>query len=208
MAKTKMFKFNIKNVKFSIKDPETGTWGEFQDLAYANSLSLEADYNELVLYGDGQKLAVLPDDKGKTGVLSVTNIEKAYEIACGRMMEIDGGIAKVQQLKAVEHTLYYEVDAIENDERLTIKSVLYGCITGKPNETFNQTADDPTVNTYDYPLTNLGVELRAATGEDLYKDDKGNTIRVTEKVVYPGDPDYETFGIGAPTMPKAKVVTP
>lgn len=204
MAKTKMFKFNIKNVKFAKKD-ELGVYKTPEDLAYANSLSLEADYNETKLYGDGQVIGILADDKGKTGTLSVVNIEHEYEIACGRMMEIDGGIADIQQHASIEHAIYYEIEALKAGKPITIKTWLFGCITGKANETYQQTQDDPTVNTYDYPLTVMGINLKKSTGTEDFVDANGNTVKVTRLTSYPEDVGFATFGATVP-VPKEKGV--
>lgn len=202
MAKTKMFKFNVKNVKYAVKN-DLGTYATPEDLAYANSISLEADYDETKLYGDGQILAVLGDDKGKTGTLSVTNIEKDYEIAMKRSMEIDGGLADIQQRSSVEHALYFEVDAIEDGVAKTIKRWVFGVTTGKASETYEQTTDNPTINTYDYPLTALGVNLKDTAGTADHTDANGNTIKVFYMTSFPGDANYATFQSTVPT-PKVK----
>ena len=60
MAKKKMFKFNVKNVKFSFAT--AGVYAAPADLAYASALTLEADYNETKLYGDGEILGIIGDD--------------------------------------------------------------------------------------------------------------------------------------------------
>lgn len=203
MAKTKMFKFNVKNVKYAVPGTN-GTYGAPKDLAYANSISLEADYDETKLFGDGQILAILGDDKGKTGTLSVTNIEKDYEIDMKRALEIDGGLADIQQRSSVEHAIYFEVDAIEDGVGKTIKRWMFGVTTGKASETYEQTTDNPTINTYDYPLTVLGVNLKDALGDEDYTDENGNTIKVFYMTSFPGDTGYETFGNAVPT-PKEKV---
>jgi len=202
MAKSKLIKFNVKNLKYATKDAE-GTYGTPVDLAYANSLSLEADYNEMKIYGDGKLIGILADDKGKTGTLSVTNIEEAYEIACGRMMKVDGGIADVQQHASIEHAIYYEVDALKDGVPITIKNWLFNCITGKPNESYQQTQDDPTINFYDYPLTVMGTNLKTADGTSDYVDTNGNTIRVTRLTAFPDDTGYSTFESTVP-VPKEK----
>lgn len=202
MAKTKMFKFNVKNVKYAIPGTN-GTYGTPKDLAYANSISLEADYDETKLFGDGQILAILGDDKGKTGTLSVTNIEKEYEIDMKRALEVQGGLADIQQRSSVEHAIYFEVDAIEDGVGKTIKRWMFGVTTGKASETYEQTTDSPTINTYDYPLTVLGVNLKDSLGENDYTDENGNTIKVFYLTSFPGDAGYETFGDSVPT-PKAK----
>lgn len=203
MAKTKLFKFNIKNVKYAIKDGTLGTFGTPTDLAYADSISLEADYEETKLYGDGQILAVLADDKGKTGSLSVVNIEKQYEIDMKRSIEIDGGLAEVQQRSSVDHAIYFEVDALSDGTAITIKRWLYGVTTGKASESYNQTTDNPTINTYEYPLTILGVNLKKSTGSEDFVDENGNTVKVFSVTSFPEDEGYATFGSTVP-IPKAK----
>lgn len=199
MAETKsnLFKFNVKNLKYSFATE--GVFDTPEPLAYAEALALEADYNETILYGDGEKLAVLSDDKGKKGTISVTNIEKHYEIACGRAMLIVGGIADIQQRKSEEHAIYYEVDAYEDGVQKTIKNWLFGCITGKPNESYQQTKDDPTINTYDYGLTVLGTNLKKSDGVTDYVDANGNKVKVYRLTSFPDDTGYATFGDAVPT---------
>jgi len=196
MAKKNLFKFNVKNLKYSFAT--LGTYETPVPLAYANSLALEADYDETILYGDGQKLAILADDKGKTGTLSVTNIEDEYEIACGRAMLVQGGIGDIQQLESKEHALYYETEGILDGKRITIKNWLFGCITGKAGENYEQTTDNPTVNNFDYPLTVLGTLLQDSAGTADYVDENGNTIKCFRITSYPEDSGYDTFGDAVP----------
>ena len=204
MAKTKMFKFNIKNVKYAVKGT-LGTYESPKDLAYANSISLEANYDETKLYGDGEILAVLGDDKGKTGTLSVTNIEKEYELDMKRSMEIEGGTAEIQQRSSVEHAIYFEVDALKDGKSITIKNWLLNATSGKASETYNQTTDNPTINTYDYPLTILGVNLKDSTGKTDFKDENGNTIKVYRLTAFPEDTGYATFDKAVPEVKKKGV---
>ncbi len=89
MAKSKVLLFNVKNLKYATKT--LGVYGTPVDLAYAKQVTLEADYSETTIYGDGEKLAVIPNDKGKKGSIIVTAIDSVYEIACGRAMTISGG---------------------------------------------------------------------------------------------------------------------
>ena len=199
-TRSKLFKFNVKNVKYSI--PVAGVFGAVKDLGYANSISLEADYGETKVYGDGQIIAVLGDDEGKTGTLSAVVIEKAYEIDMKRALEAANGLAEVQQRGSVEHALYFEVDAIEDGVAITIKRWLFGVTTGKASETYSQTTDDPTINNYDYPLTILGVNLKASTGDDDAVDANGNTTRVFSLTAFPADAGYTTFDATVP-IPKA-----
>jgi hypothetical protein len=198
MAKKKMFKFNVKNVKFSFAT--CGVFDAPADLAYASSLTLEADYNETKLYGDGEILGIIGDDKGKNGTLGVINIEDAYEIACGRAMQITEGLADSQQMESKEHAIYYEVDAIEDGAKVTIKVWVFGCITGKASESYAQTEDDPTVNSYEYPLTVLGTKLQDNLDAEDYKTANGNTVNVYRVIKYPEDTGYATFGDTVPSV--------
>lgn len=199
MGKNKLLKFNVKNVKYSILT--AGVYGSVLDLAYANGISLEADYNEKKLYGDGTLIGVIGDDKGKTGTLSVINIEAEYEKACGRAMDVVGGLADIGQRKSQAHAIYYEVEAYEDGDTITIKNWLLNCVTGKPNEAYEQTQDDPTINTYDYPITVLGELLQNAAGDADAVDLNGNTTMVYRITAVPTDAGFATFGDTVP-MPK------
>jgi len=201
MAKTKLVKFNIKNVKYAM--PTTNGWGAVADLAYATAISLEADYDEQRIYGDGQVIGTLPDDKGLTGTLSVVGLNKDYEIACGRAMEIESGLADVETKKAIPHALYFEVDGLDDGVVKTYKTWLIGVITGKASESYTQTEADPTISGYDHALTVLGTNLKTASGTGDYTDANGNTIKVFKVSAAPSDTDYATFGNSVPAI-KAK----
>lgn len=202
MSKTKLFRFNVKNVMYAVKDAQ-GTYGNPVDLAYANSVSLEADYNETKLYGDGQVLAILGDDKGKTGTLSVINLEKHYEIAMKRAMEIQGGLADIQQRSSVEHAIYFETDGLLDGQSITIKVWLLNVTTGKASESYEQTTDSPTINNYEYPLTVLGETLKTSDGTAEYYDENGNSIKIYKITAFPDDTNYDTFENAVP-VPKVR----
>lgn len=197
MSKRTLIRYNIKNLKYAMKG-ELGTYEEPKLLAFANSLSLEADFDELKIFGDGRAIAILPDDKGFTGILSVTDIAEDYEIDCGRAKRIQGGIADIQQRASKEHAIYYELDAQEDGKNFVIKTWLFGCYSGRPSETYQQSQEDHTVNFYDYPLTVVGTTLKNDDGTKEYVDENGNTYRITRVSAYPGDTDYDTFGDNVP----------
>lgn len=199
MGKNKHVRFNIKNVKYSI--PNGGVFPAPSDLAYAHSITLEADYNEVTKYGDGQAIAVVGDDKGKTGTLVVTDINQEYEIACGRMKLVSEGVADISQNKTVPHALYFETNLLDGatGETKTIKTWLFNCVTGKPNESYQQTEDDPTFNNYEYSLKVLGTNLRNNLDSADEVDSNGNTIKVYRLSVEPDDAGYATFQDAVPT---------
>jgi hypothetical protein len=200
MPKPTHLAFNVKNVKFAVETtPGSGTWGAPQDLALADALTLEADYSEQVIYGDGKPQAVIADDRGMTGNLITTAINPTYEIAMKRALEIEGGLADVQQSGTVKHCLYYEVEVQDTSGIKTIKAWLFGVYSGKPSETYNQTKEDPTINFYEHSLKIHGTKLQNALGTDDYVDANGNTLIVTRLVAWPEDTGYATFGDTVPT---------
>jgi hypothetical protein len=204
MSKKNLFRFNVKNVKYAVKD--AGSYGVVTDLAYAKSLSLEPDFDTLNLYGDGQKLGQIIDDKGKTGTLSVIDINEEYEIALKRQMLLDGGNrADIQQIDSISHALYYETDIIEDGVRKTVKVWMLNCVTAPAAENYEQTEDNPSINGFDYPLTVFGEKLMANGGLTEYKDSNGNTINTTRVFAYPDDTNYATFEDDVPT-PEAPIV--
>ena len=198
-TRNKLVKFNIKNLKYAIKN-SGDTWDTPKPLSYAEALALQSDFQEQIIYGDGEKLFGIPDDKGFTGELTVIAIEDHYEKDMGRLMDIQGGKADVQQYKSVPHCIYYEVDAYDNGIKKTYKSWLMNCITGRASETYQQTKDDPTFNTYAYPLTVLGENLKDATGTNEYTDANGNTVKVFRVNSKPTDAGYDTFGDSVPLL--------
>jgi hypothetical protein len=193
MAKNKMVRFNIKNVKYAVKDPSTGEYGTVKDLAYARVLTLEPNLNETVLYGDGSVIGTLVDDKGKTGSLGVINVEEAFEIDCGRAMMIEGGFADIQVRKNVELAIFYEVEVFEEGAVVTLKNWLFRVVTGRSNESYNQTEDNPNISSFEYPITVFGETLLASGGATEYEDENGNTLQVFRQTVWPEDDVYDTF---------------
>lgn len=195
--KTKLLRYNVKNVKYAIK--ENNKYGEVKDLSYVDSISLEPQYEETKVYGDGEIIGVIPNDKGLSGKLKVININEEYEKDCGRLLGIKNGTASIQQRKATEQAIYFEVDATTEDGKIeTIKNWIYGVTTGKPSETFDQTKDAPTINQYEYNLTIKGELLRS--GLDLYIDKAtGNTVKVYWLKSAPTSDGYATFEKAVPT---------
>lgn len=202
MAKKSMFRFNVKNLKYAVHNGST--YGSPVELAYANSITLESDYDEEKLYGDGEVLGVLVSDKGKTGTLGVIDLDTAYEIACGRLLEIDGGgYADIQQNKVVKHALYYEINAIEDGVEITIKNWLLGATTGKASETYEQNQDSKNISNFEYSLSVLGEYLQNTAGSADYVDANGNKTKVFRITKYPTDTGYANFESAVPT-PKKK----
>lgn len=197
MAKQNMLKFNIQNVKYS-------TGSAVEDLTYATSLSLESNYEETNIYGDGEVILVLANDQGKTATLGVVDIDNGFEMDLGRLVEIDGGaLAEVQQHGSTPVDIYYEVEAFDAGSKIVIKNWLFNVTVGKATESYDQTTDVVNFGTFEYPLTISGKKLKAASGTSDYVDANGNTVKVYRATTYPGDDDYDTFGTSVPTL-KAK----
>lgn len=196
-----LVRFNIKNAAYAIKNKEG--YASKVSIGYSDSISLEADYAEKIIYGDGRKLVTLPNDKGKTGTLGLLAIDDAYEIAMKRRMKTANGTAEIKQTAAVEHALYFEFDFMDdNGVQKTGKTIVYGVTSGRPSDALNQTTDDINNNTVSYPLTIKGAPLMNAAGTDAYKDENGNTVYVWQETSIPGDTGYDTFG-NTITAPKA-----
>lgn len=199
-----LVRFNIKNAAYALKNSEG--YAPKVSIGYSDSISLEADYAEKVIYGDGRKLVILPNDKGKTGTLGLLAIDDAYEIAMKRRMKTANGTAEIKQTAAVEHALYFEFDFMDDDGvQKTGKTIMYGVTSGRPSDALNQTTDDINNNTVSYPLTIKGTLLMSSAGSTPYTDENGNAVYVWQETSIPGDAGYETFGntIAAPKASSA-----
>ena len=186
-----LVRFNIKNAKYALET--SSGWGAFVPFGYADSLSLEADYAEKVIYGDGRKVFTVPNDKGKTGTLSLLTVDDDYEIAMKRKMQTAKGLAEIKQTSSVPHAIYFETEYIDEDGATkTAKTILYGVTSGRPSQSYNQTTEDINNNNTDYSITIKGVPMKS--GENIYKDASGNEVYVWQETCIPDDAGYATFG--------------
>lgn len=198
-----LLRFNIKNAKYALKKSD-GSYEAPVAFGYSDSISLDSDYSEKSIYGDGRKICTIPNDKGKTGNLVLLTLDEAYELAMQRRMQTSKGVAEIKQLASVEHAIYFEFDYMGEDQILkTAKTIIYGVTSGRPSQAYNQTTDDINNQNTTYPLTIKGVPLMASTGGTAYKDSKGNTIYVWQETAVPEDTGYANFGTTI-TAPQAK----
>lgn len=197
-----LLRFNIKNAAYAIKTADV--YGAPVPFGYSDAIALEADYSEKIIYGDGRKVLTIPNDKGKTGTLTLLTLDEQYEIAMKRRMRTASGVAEIKQLAAIEHAIYFETDYYEEDGELkTAKTVVYGVTSGRPSQTFNQTTDDINNNNTEYALTIKGEAMKDTSGNTVYRDENGNIIYAWQETVLPGEAGYDTFGktITAPKAP-------
>ena len=202
----KMLKFNVKNVKYALPDA-SGSYAtsEIKPLGGAANLSLERQFSEQEIYEDGQITYVVPSDKGQNGTLGLVTLHDEYEIDMGRKMEVEGGIADVEQLGSVPHAIYFETSGLnENKQRITIKNWLFNVTSAAPSEGYEQDTENINPQNYSMTLNILGTLLMDSTGSAEYIDENGNTRRVTRLTSTPTDANYATFQDTVPT-PKVKV---
>ena len=196
-----LVRFNIKNAKYAILNDEE--YGQPVPYGYSDSMALEADYAEKVIYGDGRKVLTIPNDKGKTGTLTLLALDNDYEIAMKRRMKIANGTAEIKQRASIEHAVYFETEyADEDGVTKTAKTIVYGVTSGRPSETYSQTTDDINNNNVDYALTIKGAKLKDSSGSEDYKDENGNIVYAWQVTSLPEDPGYADFG-KIITAPKA-----
>lgn len=201
-----LVRFNIKNAAYAIK---TSTGYETPvPFGYSDSIALEADYAEKAIYGDGRKIVTIPNDKGKTGTLTLLTIDELYEIAMKRRMKTANGTAEIKQAASIEHAIYFETEFLdESGAQKTAKTIVYGVTSGRPSETFNQTTDDINNNNAAYSLNIKGAPLMDSTGATQYKDENGNAVYAWQETSVPGDAGYDNFGktISNPKAPTASL---
>lgn len=198
-----LIKFNIKKAAYALKTADG--YAAPVAFGYSDSIALEANYSEKIIYGDGRKIATIPNDKGKTGTLGLLTLDEAYEIAMKRRMRTANGTAEIKQLASIEHAIYFEFDFLDEDQvQKTGKTIVYGVTSGRASETLNQTTDDINNNIVSYPLNIKGVPVLDNAGQP-YIDSDGNAVYAWQETCIPGDSGYENFGktITAPKVSTA-----
>ena len=200
-----LVRFNIKNAKYALMTSE-GVFDTPVPFGYSDSIALQADYAEKIIYGDGRKVLTIPNDKGKTGTLRLLALSEAYELAMKRRMKTAKGTAEIKQMASIEHAIYFETEYMEEDgDMKTAKTIVYGVTSGRPSETYDQTTEDINNNNVEYPLTIKGIPMKNAAGTDTYKDENGNVVYAWQETSIPGDTGYDDFGktIEIPKAPTA-----
>lgn len=222
-----LIEFNVKNGRFAVNPLLVGgsTLGgriisgsdnlivddngwRIMPLTWLNSFSKEKDLSTTDIYGDGEKVLTLVNDKGFTGVLGMTAQDIEYNKALGFMVDIENGLAEVKQRRIVQHAIYFETEFANDYGVVVTKKVwVFGVETQAPSESYEQTTDNINNSMVDYNITIKGTNLKASDGETDYTDDFGNTVKVWTLSKLPGDTGYETFGDSVPT-PTALEISP
>lgn len=193
--------FNVKNGQFKTAA------GSLTSLTWLTRFSKEKDLTTKKIFGDGELVVTLVNDKGFTGTIGMTAQDEEYNKALGFAKELDVGVGEVKQLSVVEHNIYFETDYIGSDGiTKTKKTWVFGVETQAPSESYDQNTDDINESTVEYPITIKGTNLKASDGVTDYVDSTtGQKVKVFTYSLKPEDTGYSTFGdsVPVPKMPAA-----
>ncbi len=197
-----LIRFNIRNAKYAFPKAD-GSWGDFVSMGTSTKMALETDASEKEVYGDGECIIHYTNEKGKTGTLTQNNICNAYEIACGRKLMLENGLADIKPTKNTPHVIYFEVCEMDGDNEISVaKCMLYGVTSTRPSENYDQNNGEINESTFDVPLKIKGIKALAADGK-VYVDAKGNNRVVWQLTKTPDMEGYDTFGDGV-VIPKMR----
>lgn len=204
MSKTgkTLVEFNVKNGKY-----KTGS-GTVKSLAWLTRVSLEADVGETVVFGDGEEVLTLQNDKGYNVTLGMTAPDADFEKDNGITDALTGGTAAVQRLINPENAIYFETEFTEADGTTkTKKAWLFGVRVSKPSVSYDQNTDAPNVSNVEYAGKVRGTYKKATGGSEDYIDPAtGNKQKVFRLSAIPTDTGYATFGDAVP-VPTVKAGT-
>jgi len=193
-----LVRFNVQNAKYATQS--SGTYGSPVSFGTSKKIALERDADEKKIYGDGYVIVTIPNDRGKTGTLTVNNVPDAYEVAMGRKLALGAGYADIKQRLVAEHAIYFETcGAADNGSLPVAKTWLFGVTSKAPSENFDQNTDDINETSFDIPLTIKGTHVKNAAGTADAVDANGNAIIAYSMTLYPGDTGYDNFGNSVPT---------
>ncbi len=193
--------YNVKNGQYALAD------GELKSLTWLTKVALDADFGEQAIYGDGEEVLVLQNDKGYTGTLSMTAPDEDFEKDLGIIEELENGVAHVQRVSNPKVSIYFEAYFIGSDGIQKTKKVwLFGVNVSKPSTALDQNTDNPNFADTDYGITVRGVNLKDNAGTSDFVDANGNTQKVFRLSSVPADAGFATFENTVP-VPKAKTVS-
>lgn len=197
-----LIRFNIRNAKYAFPTADGG-WSDFVYMGTSTKMALETDSSEKEVYGDGECIIYYVNEKGKTGTLTQNNICNAYEIACGRKILLENGLADIKPTKNTPHVIYFEVCEMDGDNEISVaKCMLYGVTSTRPSESYDQNNGEINESSFDVPLKIKGIKVLAADGS-VYVDEKGNNRLVWQLTKTPDMDGYADFG-NEVVVPKMK----
>lgn len=188
-----LIRFNIRNAKYAFPTPDGG-YGEFVPMGTSTKLALEIDASEKEIFGDGECIINYTNEKWQKGTLTQNNVCNAYEIACGRKLLLENGLADVKPTKNTPHVIYFEVCEMDGNNEISVaKCMLYGVTSTRPSESYDQNNGDINESSFDTPLKIKGIKALAADGK-VYVDSKGNNKIVWRLTKTPDMAGYADFG--------------
>lgn len=192
--KPQLVRFNVQNIKYAVFDGST--YGAPVAYGSARKMALETDTANKKIFGDGRVIYTLMNEKCKKGTMTTNNVSNDYEIAMGRKIRTKNGLADIAPQNSMVHAIYFENHGARDDGSMPLsKTWIYGVTSTRPSESFDQNTEEINESSFDTPLEINGTTLLASDGKAAYIDPKtGNTVKVWQMTVEPGDEGYETFG--------------
>ncbi len=192
---------NIRNGKYAVKDA-LGAYGVPKALPKLDSINMEANVEEQEIYGDGDLMAILINDKGYTGELVLVSKEHDFEKDLGMAMDLAEVEADVQILGRPTIAVYVEVELVTGGVNKTAKVWYLDVVVSRSSDGATQKKDGaPAIRTYNYPIRVTGDFIMNAAGTAIAIDENGNQRRATRLRKLPTHPNYLTFGDAVP-VPK------
>lgn len=200
MAENKtLVRFNVQNIKYAVKNAKGG-YDTPVPYGTATKMALQSDSSTKIIYGDGRRLCVLANEKGKSGTMTTNNVSDDYEIAMGRKIRTAGGLAEIKETRKVEHAIYFETCGMDSAGSMPIaKTWLFGVTSSRPAESFDQNTEDVNESTFETALEMIGTGMLAADGKPYLNPVTGMEVTVWQMTVTPEDSTYKTFGDAVPT---------
>ena len=193
--------FNVKNAVYALE----GTPSTIKPLTWMNTFSKDRNVTAHSLFGDGEMIVSLSSDRSISGTVGATARDDDFEQDIGLTIAPDGGGTAEIAVKSMPRINFgFETEFVGADGvRKVKKTWVFGMQVSPPNDSFTQDQDDITQSAADYPYTAYGVDLMANTGDAVYIDANGQTVKVFTYSKKPGDEGYDTFLESVPTPKKS-----
>lgn len=185
-------RFGLSNVRYSVYDAETKTYGDVKRAKGGVSLSLDAEGDTSTFYADNTTYATFSTNNGYSGTLELAAAEdEMLKDLLG--FEDDGGILlEFSDAKQATFALMFEVDGNEVPQRTCI----YGCTLSRPgvNANTKQESTDPDTQTFNFK--SIGTDV-------TFKGVERHLARATVENTTANAAKYKTFFDKVPTPTEA-----
>lgn len=178
MVDEKIVQFGISNVKYSVYDETTSTYGSYVPLIGATTLNLSPEGSTNSVYADNIVYYQTVKNSGYSGSLTLLHVPDQFLEDVFGFVVSDGALLEPTDVQPKQVALLFKVDGNLRDEA----TVLYNVTFSRPNNENSTNEDSISTKSVSLDLTAVGRDMTVSgTTRNVVKATIENTPENADK---------------------------